>query len=93
MCGTILQTGIEFAASTVGCVYADTCGALGKVNGGAWSVHCWDTDAAPEPLPVPADLLASVEDVITADGPGTWDDVYNLKIPSIQNYQTGWWIR
>jgi len=90
MCGTIIQSG---AVAQVGCVYADECGVIGKASGVAFSIHCWDTDPHPDPLPDADALLAQVEDIVTVEGAGSWDEVYNLKIPSIDNYQTGWWIR
>lgn len=76
----------------MGCVYADQCGVVGKASGWPFSVHCFDT-VTPETLPDPAELVAQVEAIITVDGPGSWLEVYNLKVPSLDNYQTGWWIR
>jgi hypothetical protein len=92
VCGTILFEGTTFADSASQCVYKDTCRTLGKLNGSAFQVICHN-DNPPDPVPAPADLLENVEILITTGGMGAWAGVQNMKVPSIDNYQTGWWIR
>merc|ERR1712139_89092 len=96
MCGSIVVNlfgGSGSEVGQVGCVYADECGAVGRYSGNDWGIFCWDTDPNPEPLPDVSAYLANIENTITVDREGAWDEVYNMKIPSIDNYQTGWWIR
>lgn len=72
------------------CVATVACGTVGKRNGDAFFVDCVKDDGN---VIVPATLLASVESLVTMEGAGSWADVKNLKVPSRDDYQTGWWIR
>lgn len=93
VCGTWVETGNTALDVVQKCVHKDQCNNLGKRNNIAFTVACTDTGAAPTLLPVPATLLTTVETTITTAGAGAWTAVKNMKVPSLDNFQTGWWIR
>lgn len=83
VCGNIVKTGDTMVglAGTGKCVQggvvgeAGVCGQVGKVNGVAYTISCTPLGGMPDVLPVPADLLAAVEGIITENGAGSWADV------------------
>jgi hypothetical protein len=81
MCGTIIGEGVTVDMLSGTCVYADECGVVGKASGRAFSVHCYDTDPVPDPMPDPLELLTNIEGIVTLYGAGSWNEVYNLKVP------------
>lgn len=59
-------------------MHSDACNNLGKRNGNAWTIQCLDEDytagTAWEDSAV-EELLANVDDIVTADTEATWTDV------------------
>lgn len=78
------------------CVAENFCSALGKLNGVAFSVNCWEDPAegvtATRPAAVDvATYLTQIEDLITKDN-FSFKDATNLLISPKFNFQDGWWI-
>jgi hypothetical protein len=93
-CAAMQTTGALIADVKSYCVAEKVCGSLGKLNNVPYILECWGDAATTAPvLKNPTALLTSVELIITLNGAGSWTDVRHLKVPSAQNYQTGWWTR
>lgn len=65
------------------------------MNGVAYAIPCWGGDAgdvAPAVSPA-ADYLTTLGGIIRLEGENFDGDAFkNLKIPSLDNFQTGWWV-
>lgn len=94
VCGTIVKTGdtlVGLNGSSV-CLQggevgtAGVCGEVGKVDNVAYTIACPALGGVPALLPVPADLLAAVEGIITENGVGTWFPVRNMKVSTRYNF-------
>lgn len=94
-CAAFQEVGTTLEDTVSYCVHADVCGTVGKRNGNAFSVQCWGAEAVAAPALVEIDtLLTSVETIVNGkDDATSWADFRNLKVPSRDNYQTGWWTR
>lgn len=78
------------------CVADTYCKAVGKLNGVAWSLTCWETPAEGVTATQPADVdpdayLSEIEALITKENV-TWKDDQNLFVSPKFNFQDGWWI-